>query len=193
MKILRIGAIGLALLAVGAGTATSLMHVRLKLEMLDLGYLLGREARLERELLQAKERLRVELALLKSPARIGQVARGELGLVPAEPTQVYRVDPADPAATARLRAAEKEKLEQERALAAIKSKPASKSGAKSGKTASKAAGAKPAVKAAGAKPAVKAAVKPSAKTASAPAAPTAKPVSGKQVARAAIDDGRATP
>jgi cell division protein FtsL len=92
----RFGAVGLLCLAVAAGTATTLMHVRLKLEILELGYLLGREARAERELEQAAERLRVELALLKSPARIDRIARGELGLVPPEPDQIRRIDPERP-------------------------------------------------------------------------------------------------
>jgi hypothetical protein len=92
----RLGVVGVVLVAVGAGTATAMMHVRLKLEILELGYSLGREAQAERELEQAAERLRVELALLKSPARIEGTARTELMLDSPEPSQIYRIDPNRP-------------------------------------------------------------------------------------------------
>ena len=87
----RLGAVSLLLIAVGAGTTTALMHVKLKLQILELGYSLGREAQKERELEQAAERLGVELALLKSPANVEGTARNEMGLRPPNPSQLRTV------------------------------------------------------------------------------------------------------
>ena len=78
---------------VGAMTlvvAGALAHTWIRLRALDLGYAIAAESRRLDELVQSERRLRVEVAFLKSPARIEREAR-RLGMRVPDPGVVRRV------------------------------------------------------------------------------------------------------
>jgi cell division protein FtsL len=81
-------AMGVAVLCAAVGVAAVLGVVGLKVEQLGLGYRLDalRTARVQAE--ETNRRLRVELASLRSLARIEDQARTELGMVPPAGGQV---------------------------------------------------------------------------------------------------------
>jgi cell division protein FtsL len=59
----------------------SLFYVWSRLEAVNLSYEISRQARLRKKLIQLNERLTLEVATLKSPDRIGKIAREDLGMV----------------------------------------------------------------------------------------------------------------
>ena len=75
---------GLALGFVGV----VLMHVWLRLQVVQVGYVLSTTSKLQSRLEQENRELKVELATLISPERLEALARKRLGMVPAEKGQV---------------------------------------------------------------------------------------------------------
>jgi len=69
----------------------SLFYVWSHHQIIALGYEVSQTAREEQELLQENKRLRLELAALKSPARIERMASRDLGLVPPQKEQLIIV------------------------------------------------------------------------------------------------------
>jgi cell division protein FtsL len=65
-----------------------LLHVWLRLQVLDQGYALSATTKLQQRLEQEQRELRVEYATLTSPERIEALARRRLGLRPPEKGQV---------------------------------------------------------------------------------------------------------
>lgn len=74
----------LALCLIGA----VLVHVWLRLQVVQLGYVLSTTSKLRERLEQENRELKVELATLNSPDRLEALARQRLGLVPPEKGQV---------------------------------------------------------------------------------------------------------
>ncbi|MCA9667297.1 MAG: cell division protein FtsL [Myxococcales bacterium] len=91
----RRGVVVLLLLSLFIGAGAAVAQVWTNLRAIELGYEISKLTKKRRSLLEANRRLRIEVALLKSPARIGRLAR-EIGLREPEPEQIRRL--AAPAA-----------------------------------------------------------------------------------------------
>jgi len=79
--------LGIALLGLGL-VGVALLHVWLRLQVVQMGYVLSTTSKLQNELEQESRELKVELASLTSPDRLEAMARKRLGLVPPEKGQV---------------------------------------------------------------------------------------------------------
>jgi cell division protein FtsL len=65
-----------------------LAHVWLRLQVVQMGYVLSTQSKLQGKLEQEQRELKVELATLMSPDRLEAMARRRLGLAPPEKGQV---------------------------------------------------------------------------------------------------------
>ncbi len=74
------------LLALFAGVGV--FHVTARLMVVDSAYKLSRLEQEERRLSQENDKLELELATLKSPARLERLAREQLGMAPPPPGAV---------------------------------------------------------------------------------------------------------
>ncbi len=74
----------LALCLVGV----ALLHVWLRLQVVNMGYVLSTTSKLQNQLEQEHRELKVELATLTSPDRLEAMAHKRLGLAPPEKGQV---------------------------------------------------------------------------------------------------------
>lgn len=90
------------LVAFGALAGAGLFHTWLRVEGMREGYRLSKVTSRHTKLLREAERLHLEVATLKAPARIERLAREKLGMRPPRPRQVVVLHdvPAPPAATA---------------------------------------------------------------------------------------------
>jgi cell division protein FtsL len=77
--------VGLAALAL---IGVVLIHVWLRLQVVQMGYVLSTLSKLQGRLEQENRELTVEVATLTSPERLEALARNRLGLVPPEKGQV---------------------------------------------------------------------------------------------------------
>ena len=66
----------------------ALMHVWLRLQVVQLGYVLSTASKLQSQLEQENRELKVELATLTSPDRLEAMARSRLGMMDPEKGQV---------------------------------------------------------------------------------------------------------
>jgi cell division protein FtsL len=64
------------------------LHVWLRLQVVQMGYVLATTAKLQSRLEQEQRELKLEMATLTSPERLQAMARKRLGLVPPEKDQV---------------------------------------------------------------------------------------------------------
>jgi cell division protein FtsL len=69
-----------AALMVAAFAAIGVMHVMSRVEVVDSGYRLSQLEQRSQALSLENDRLKLELATLKSPARLERVARDQLGM-----------------------------------------------------------------------------------------------------------------
>jgi cell division protein FtsL len=74
----------------------ALAHVSLRLGVIRMGYAIGEETRDRRLLQEENRKLRLEKSLLRSPARIEDIAREKLGMARPDPTRVRVVRPDAP-------------------------------------------------------------------------------------------------
>jgi len=72
-------------------TAAATSHVWTRLKAIELGYRLSKASKQHAKLLEINRRLRIEVALLKSPDRIARIASEELGMQQPRPGQVRRL------------------------------------------------------------------------------------------------------
>lgn len=72
-------------------TLVSVFHVWSRVEVIDLNLKISELARQTKEELQENKRLKVEVALLKTPSRIESLAKRELGLALPTDQQVVLV------------------------------------------------------------------------------------------------------
>jgi cell division protein FtsL len=68
--------------------ALVLLHVWLRLQVVQMGYVLSTTAKLQNQLEQENRELRVEIATLTSPERLEDMARRRLGVAPPQKGQV---------------------------------------------------------------------------------------------------------
>jgi len=71
--------------------ALGLGYVTLRLGVIHTGYAIADELRELRELEEEGRRLRVELSLLRDPARLERLAREQLGMTRPDPAAIRRV------------------------------------------------------------------------------------------------------
>jgi cell division protein FtsL len=72
-------------------TLVSVFHVWSRVEVIDLNLKISESARLSKEEQQENQRLKLEVASLKAPARIESLAKGELGMALPTDQQVVQV------------------------------------------------------------------------------------------------------
>lgn len=77
-----------ALLVVAPLVAVGLFHVWSRTRVLSAGYELGRLESEHRQLLSERDRLKLEVATLRSPGRLERFARERLGMAPPAPGAV---------------------------------------------------------------------------------------------------------
>jgi cell division protein FtsL len=71
--------------------AVGIVHVTSRVMVVDAGYRLSRLQQEGRELTQANDKLKLELATLKSPLRLEKLAREQLGMAPPSAAAVVNV------------------------------------------------------------------------------------------------------
>jgi cell division protein FtsL len=79
--------IPIALLVLGL-VGVTLVHVWLRLQVVQMGYVLSTTSKLQSRLEQENRELKVEWASLMSPERLEAMARKRLGMMPPEKGQV---------------------------------------------------------------------------------------------------------
>jgi cell division protein FtsL len=84
----RAGAVLGALLLLAPLTALGIFHVWSRTRVLAAGYELGRLESEHRQLLAERDRLKLEVATLRSPGRLERFARERLGMAPPAPGAV---------------------------------------------------------------------------------------------------------
>ena len=82
-----------AALLVGLFVSVGIMHVMSRVLVVDVGYKLSKLEQESRELTREHDRLKLELATLKSPARLEKLARELLKMAPAPAGSVVTVPP----------------------------------------------------------------------------------------------------
>lgn len=63
-----------------------------RVQCIDVGYEIAKAASREKELETLNKNLKIELASLKSPARIAKIAKNKLGLTPPTPEQTIVIE-----------------------------------------------------------------------------------------------------
>ncbi|MHB8872666.1 MAG: cell division protein FtsL [Myxococcaceae bacterium] len=80
--------------------AVGIMHVTSRVLVVDVGYKLSKLDQESRGLTREHDRLKLELATLKSPGKLEQLAREKLKMVPPPAGTVFTVPPPGPLPTA---------------------------------------------------------------------------------------------
>lgn len=83
-----------ALLAGALFSAVGIVHVSARVLVVRSGYQLSELEAEHRALTRENDRLKLELATLKNPARLEKIAREDLGMIPASPGDVTTLVPA---------------------------------------------------------------------------------------------------
>jgi cell division protein FtsL len=79
---------GVACLILLGLTLAALGHVAVQARHFDVALMLGKEQKIQSELLESKRRLKSEIGHLKDPARISAMARDRLKMAPVVPTDI---------------------------------------------------------------------------------------------------------
>ena len=89
-------------LVVTAMVAAALCHVYIHLQMIQIGYELGRERKTHHDLSEQNQKLRLELSTRSDPTQIERRAREELHMTPPDPLaiRVLHPPPSGPAGSA---------------------------------------------------------------------------------------------
>jgi cell division protein FtsL len=87
----KIGMAGAWILVLFLFMAELLFYTWCRVQCVQVGIAIGQENRKQQELKTFQNSLKIELARLKAPERISQIARNQLGLNLAEPQQVVLV------------------------------------------------------------------------------------------------------
>lgn len=90
------GIVALMIVAMVIVGSAAVCQVWIRLRVIDYGYKISKATREHNQLLELNRRLRLELALLKNPERITQIARNELNLQSPNPDQIKRLRRHDP-------------------------------------------------------------------------------------------------
>ena len=87
----RRGLVLLLIVVVLSITSAAIAEVWTHLRAIEYGYQIARARKAQTKLRERNRRLHIELALLKSPERVGRVARQEMGMRQPEPEQIHRL------------------------------------------------------------------------------------------------------
>jgi cell division protein FtsL len=87
----RVGMVILLLAVAVVATSAAICQVWTRLRAIDFGYKISQASKENALLREQNKRLRLEVALLKNPARITQIATTELHLQPPQPEQIRRL------------------------------------------------------------------------------------------------------
>jgi cell division protein FtsL len=79
---------GVACLVLLGLTLAALGHVAVQARHLDVALALGKEQKLQGELMEQRRRLKSEIGRLKDPGRISVMARDKLKMAPVVPTDI---------------------------------------------------------------------------------------------------------
>jgi len=79
---------GVASLVLLGLTLAALGHVAVQARHLDVALALGKEQKIQGELLEQRRRLKSEIGRLKDPGRISTMARDKLKMAPVVPTDI---------------------------------------------------------------------------------------------------------
>ena len=90
------GWVALLLVTAAVVTGAAIAQVWTHLQVIQYGYKISTSSKQRAALLETNRRLRIEVALLKNPARVAKLA-AHYGLRPAEPEQLRRVRLGQPA------------------------------------------------------------------------------------------------
>jgi cell division protein FtsL len=77
--------------ALALAASAAIAQVWTHQQAIAYGYEITRETKRHARLLEQNRRLRIELAVLKDPARISKLARQRFGLADPEPEQIHRL------------------------------------------------------------------------------------------------------
>jgi cell division protein FtsL len=72
-------------------TAAAISHVWTRMRAIECGYKISKESKRNAKVLEANRRLRIEVALLKNPARVARIAAEELGMHHPRPDQIRQL------------------------------------------------------------------------------------------------------
>jgi cell division protein FtsL len=89
------------LVAAGSAGVAALAHVWVRNQVVQLGYEIAREQKLAEQLTESNQQLRIEVDGLRNPARIQDLARRELHMVPPDPERIRLLRPSVAATPAR--------------------------------------------------------------------------------------------
>ena len=89
---LSIGVLGLIVLGL---TLAATAHVAVHAKRIEVAIALGKEERIFRELKEERRHLEIEIGMLKDPARIINIARGQLGMHPPTPNDIRAASGAE--------------------------------------------------------------------------------------------------
>jgi cell division protein FtsL len=80
----------------GLAVAAALGHVYVRLQVIQVGYVVARETRLRHDLEDQNQKLRLELAMRRDPSVVERRARQELHMEPPDPSsiRVLRLGPS---------------------------------------------------------------------------------------------------
>jgi cell division protein FtsL len=87
----KLGTAGIWVLVLSLFFAELLFYTWCRVQCVKVGIAIGQENQKQQELKTFQNSLKIELARLKAPERISQIARNQLGLDLAEPQQVVTV------------------------------------------------------------------------------------------------------
>lgn len=93
----------------GLFVAVGIMHVTSRVLVVNLGYKLSNEEQASRNLTREHDRLKLELATLKSPSKLEREAREQLKMVPAPAGTVLTVPAVPPSTAGRAAASKRER------------------------------------------------------------------------------------
>jgi hypothetical protein len=84
--------VGVWAFALALLTAGALAHVAVRMHGIQIAYDLGRERRVNSELLERQRSLIIEIGMLKDPGRVIGLAHDKLQMGPPAPTNVIKLD-----------------------------------------------------------------------------------------------------
>jgi cell division protein FtsL len=82
------GATFLVAVAILSAVAAALVHVWVRLQVIEAGYQLARETKTRHDLTEQIQKLRLELATRREPSRIERRAREELKMTTPDPSAI---------------------------------------------------------------------------------------------------------
>ena len=87
----RRSAVWLMMIVTALACTAAISQVWTRLQAIDYGYKISKASKKNAKLMEVNRRLRLEVALLKNPARIARIATEKFDLHPPQPEQIRRL------------------------------------------------------------------------------------------------------